>query len=106
MPSSVRILYQVTAFSLAINSSSLGDTVYSSECCFSIVWAAACYQETRLHAHRTAQLGQVFLPVVADNLCVVKDYSPTWIIRCRMQPHFPSMNSIPGLYVIVLLCTS
>lgn len=45
-------------------------------------------------------------PSVADDLHVVKDYSPTRVIGCRMEHCFPRMNSIPGLYAIVLLCTT
>lgn len=62
MLSSARILYQITAFSLAANSSSPGDTAYSSGCWFSIIWAATCYQETRLHTPGTAQLDRASLP--------------------------------------------
>lgn len=80
MLSSARIMYQIAAFSLAANFSSLGNAAYSSGCCFPIIWVVTCYQETRLGAQGTAQLDQASLPFLADDLCVLKDCSPTQVI--------------------------
>ena len=57
---------------------------------------------------QVAQLSLVkhLCPSVADAPCVVKDDSPAWVLGCRTQHHFPSMNGTPGLHVAVLLCTS